>query len=140
MTNYGDSTDLGYLLTNIGDSVSSSLKSLALDTADVWVLTKVPSVPTSVPTKVEKAATYYAYVFILRNLYDTAEADSMSAQWYEQLAEDLLASYASEVPDEMMSPYKASLTPTNRYMRRDKLTVEDDRDYENVDNVTWESE
>jgi hypothetical protein len=140
MTNYGSATELGYMLTNIGDSVSSNLQTQALNTADAWVLTKVPSVPSSVPTAVSKAATYYAYVFILRNLYDTAEADSMSAQWFEQLAEDLLASYAATVPDETMSPYSVRLTPTNRYVRRNKKTVEDDRDYENVDNVTWESE
>lgn len=140
MTNYGSSTDLGYLLTTITDSVDSNQKAYALEVADTWVNSLVDSVPSTVPDNVEKAATLYAYVIILRMLYDTAVADSYSASKFEQLAIDLLKSYADDIENEKMSPYSASLTPTSRYMRRNKRTAEDDRDYDNVDNINWESE
>ena len=77
MADYGNSTDLGYLLTPIANDVSANLKSYALEVSTTWVNSKLPSPITgTVPDLVEKAATYYAYVFLLKNLYDTTGDES----------------------------------------------------------------
>ena len=142
MANYGDGTDLATLYYSITDSVTANMKQLALDTADAWVLTKVNSVPSPTPNKVEKAATFYAYTFILRDLFDTSLEDSVTAKLYEELALELLESYINDSgdDDEHASPYSSKLTPGNRYSKRDLRTTEYTRDYEYIDNVTWESD
>ena len=140
---YGNSTDLGYLKTAISDSVSSNLTSYALEIADTWVNSKVTGVSTtSVPDLVEKAATYYAYSFILRNLYDTSLDDTPMAKKFEEMAEDLLEAYIGQNlnEDSDMHPYSSNLSPTNVFTQRNKRTSYDDTDYDNVDDTEWESE
>ena len=62
---YGSSTDLGYLITAVSADVASDLKSYVLEVADTWVNSKLPAPLTgTVPDSIEKAATYYAYVFL----------------------------------------------------------------------------
>lgn len=143
MADYGNSTDLGYLLTPITNDVSSSLKSYALEVATTWVNSKITGVSTSsVPDLVEKAATYYAYVFILKNLYDTTGEEAPNIDWYEKQANDLLSSYIESVADEesTIHPYSGSLSPTYQYMGRNKRATDDDTDYDDVDDTEWESE
>jgi hypothetical protein len=123
--------------------VSSNLKSYALEIADTWVNSKVTGVSTSsVPDLVEKAATYYAYSFILRNLYDTSLDDTPMAKWFEDEAKRLLDAYIGQNLNEESDehPYSSNLSPTNVFTQRNKRTVEDDTDYDNVDDTEWESE
>jgi hypothetical protein len=143
MADYGNSTDLGYLLTPLTSDVSSNLKSYALEVSTTWVNSKLPAPITgTVPDLVEKAATYYAYVFLLKNLYDTTGEESPMMDWYEKQANDLLGSYveANATEESTMHPYSGTLTPTNVFTQRVKRTVEDDTDYDNVDDVEWPSE
>ena len=140
---YGNSTDLGYLILSITDSVASNLKSYALEIADTWVNSQIPGgVSGTVPDMVEKAATYYAYSFILRTLYDVSLEDTPSAIKFEQMAKDLLAAYVAQTADEdsEIHPYSGNLTPTNVFMQRNKRTAYDDTDYENVEEPNWEPE
>lgn len=140
---YGDSTDLGTLTTAITSDISSTLKALALEVADTWVNSKLPAPITgTVPDLVQKAATYYAYVFILKNLYDTTGDESPMMDWYEKQANDLLAAYVEQTVTEesTMHPYSGNLTPTNVFMQRNKKTAYDDTDYDNVEEPQWESE
>ena len=144
MTDYGSSTDLGYLLTSINDSVSSSLKSYALEIATTWVNSfSINGLTTaSIPDSIEKAATFYAYAFILRNLYDTSMEDSPVAVWYEKEALRLLGSYSASVADDdsITNPYASSKSPGYVYSNRNKRTSYDDTDYEYVDETTWTSD
>lgn len=144
MADYGSSTDLGYLIQSISDSVSSNLKSYALEVSTTWINSQVPGISfVSVPDLIEKAATYYAYVFILRNLYDTDSEEGAMVKWFEAQANDLVAKYISQNPsvEDYDSPYSSSLTPTERYMDRNLRTVDDtnEPDENNVPEE-WESE
>lgn len=143
MADYGSSTDLGYLITPIANDVSANLKAYALEVSTTWVNSKLPAPITgTVPDLVEKAATYYAYVFLLKNLYDTTGEESPMMDWYEKQANDLLAAYVEQTATEesTMHPYSGSLSPTNVFMQRNKRTVEDDTDYDDVNDVEWPSE
>jgi len=140
---YGDSTDLGVLTTALANDISASLKSLALEIADTWVNSKLSSPITgTVPDLVQKAATYYAYVFILKNLYDTTGEEDPMMDWFEKQANDLLAAYVEQTvtEDSTMHPYSGNLTPTNVFTQRNKRTAYDNTDYENVEEPQWESE
>ena len=143
MADYANSTDLGYLITAIANDVSSNLKAFAIEVSTTWVNSKIPAPLTgTIPDLVEKAATYYAYVFILKNLYDkTGEEDPMM-DWFEKQANDLLGAYIEQTAteDSTMHPYSGSLSPTNVFTQRNKRTVEDDTDYDNVNDVEWPSE
>ena len=144
MADYGSSTDLGYLLTPIANDVSANLKAYALEVSTTWVNHKVGhTISGTVPDPVEKAATYYAYVFLVKNLLDTSiETESLNIDWFEEQANDLLNGYIESIADEesIAHPYSGNLTPTNVYMQRNKRTVEDDTDYDNVDDTSWDSE
>ena len=140
---YGDSTDLGTLCTAIADSVSSTLKSYALEVADTWVNSKIEGVSTtSVPDLVQKAATYYAYAFILRNLYDTSESEANGIIWYEEQAQDLIEAYVAQSANEdsEVHPYSSNLSPTNVFTKRNIRTIEDDLDYDDIDDNEWPME
>lgn len=144
MTDYGSSTDLGYLTTSIADSVSSNLKSYALEIATTWVDSySIAGLTTSsIPDLVEKAATYYAYAFILRNLYDTSMADSYSASWFEAEAKRLIEAYSATVADEdsLTNPYASHQSPGYIYSGRNKRTSYDDTDYDDVEETVWTSD
>ena len=144
MADYGSSTDLGYLLTPISNDVSANLKSYALEVSTTWVKSKVEGVSLStVPVFVEKAATYYAYVFLVKNLLDTSiETESLNIDWFEKQANELLNAYIAQNMNEESDahPYSGSLTPTNVFTQRNKRTVEDDTDYDNVEDTSWDSE
>ncbi len=140
---YGDSTDLGTLCTAIADSVSSTLKSYALEVADTWVNSKIEGVSTtSVPDLVQKAATYYAYAFILRNLYDTSDSEANGIIWYEEQAQDLIEAYVAQSANEEseVHPYSSNLSPTNVFTKRNIRTIEDDLDYDDIDDNEWPME
>ena len=145
MADYGNSTDLGYLITPITDSVSANLKSYALEVATTWVNSKLPAPLTgTIPDLVEKAATYYAYVFLLKNLYDTTGEESPMMDWYEKQANDLLSAYVEQTATEesTIHPYSGSLTPTHHFTERHLRTVRDDDEYEydDVDDDEWDPE
>lgn len=141
---YGNSTDLGYLVTALADSVSSNLKSYALEVADTWVYSKVGyTISGSTPDLVEKAATYYAYYILLTNLDDTSLTVSATSEIWHKMAEDLLDAYIAQnlVESSDAHPYSSNLTPTHRYVERDiRSTTDDDDDIYNVSEDTWESE
>ena len=140
---YGDEDKLDTLITALSEDISDDLKTLALEVSDTWVNSKLPSPITgTIPDLVEKAATYYAYVFLLKNLYDTTGDSSPMMDWYEKQANDLLAAYVEQTATEesTMHPYSGSLSPTNVFTQRNKRTVEDDTDYDNVNDVEWPSE
>lgn len=141
---YGNSTDLGYIAIGLADDISSDFKSYCLEAADTWVNSKL-SAPISgtVPDAVEKAATFWAYAFMLRSFYDTSINDSPGAMKFEAMAIELLDSYIAKSADEEAEshPYSGSLTPTHVYTQRNLRTVDDtDDDYDNVDEDAWESE
>lgn len=144
MADYGNSTDLGYLLTSISTSVSANQKSYALEIATTWVNSyNITGLTTaSVPDIVEKAATFYAYAFLLRMLYDTSFDDSASAKWYETEAIRLMESYSAIHADEdaLTNPYASSLSPGYVYSGRNKRTSYDDTDYDDVDETVWTSD
>jgi hypothetical protein len=143
MADYGNATDLALLYTALADSVSSNLKTYALEVSTTWVNSKVEGLSTSsVPDLVEKAATFYAYSFILRNLFDVSESDTESAIKFEKMAEDLLGAYIAQqvIESSESHPYSSNLTPTGAYTGRNKRTVEDDTNYDNINEVEWESE
>lgn len=143
MADYASSTDLGYLTTSISDSVSSNLKAYAIEIATTWVNSIVQGISTSsIPDLVEKAATYYAYAFILRNLYDTSMEDSPVALWYEKEAFRLLSAYSSQHSQEadITNPYACSKSPGYIYSGRNKRTSYDDTVYDDVNEVTWTSD
>lgn len=145
MADYGNSTDLGYLITPIANDVSANLKAYALEVATTWVNSKLPSPITgTVPDLVEKAATYYAYVFLLKNLYDTTGDESPMMDWYEKQANDLLSAYVEQntTEDSTLHPYSGNLTPTHAYTERILRFVNDDdeEDHYDVDDDEWESE
>ena len=143
MTDYGNSTDLGYLINSVSNDVSANLKSFALEVSTTWVNSKLPAPITgTVPDLVEKAATYYAYVFILKNLYDTTGEEDPMMDWFEKQANDLLAAYVEQnvTEESTMHPYSGSLSPSNVFTQRNKRTVDDDTDYDDVNDVDWPSE
>ena len=140
---YGSSTDLGYLITAVSADVASDLKSYVLEVADTWVNSKLPAPLTgTIPDSIEKAATYYAYVFLFKNLYDTTGEEAPNIDWYEKQANDLLAAYVEQnvTEDSTMHPYSGNLTPTNVFTQRNKRTVRDDTNYDDVDDTRWDSE
>lgn len=138
---YGNSTDLGLLINSISDSVSTNLKNFALEVADSWVNRQVGVISGTTPDLVEKAATYYAYVMILRNLYDTDVEDSAMVQWYESEAKEFLEAYmAQNETSDYLSPYSARNTPSKRYTKRNLRTDYDYNDYDDVDRSEWDSD
>ena len=144
MADYGNSTDLGYLLTPIANDVSANLKAYALEVSTTWVNSKLPAPITgTTPDLVERAATYYAYVFLLKNLYDTTGDESPMMDWYEKQANDLLGAYIEQTATEesTIHPYSGNLTPTYAFMGRNKRTSdEDDIDFDDIDADEWDSE
>jgi len=143
MTDYASSTDLGYLTTSIADSVSSNLKAYAIEIATTWVKSIVQNVSlSSIPDLVEKAATYYAYAFILRNLYDTSMEDTPVAEWYEKEALRLLSAYSAQNTQEedATNPYASSQSPGYIYSNRNKRSSYDDTDYDDVNETVWTSD
>lgn len=142
---YGNSADLTLLCNSIADSVSSGLHDFALEIADTWVAGEIGSLTgtlTSTPDMLEKAATYYAYVFILRNLYDTSEMEAANMNWFETQANNLIQEYVAQNTNERSTvhPYSGNLTPTNVFTQRDKRTDRDDTNYDDVDSTRWDAE
>lgn len=140
---YGNATDLATLTVAIADDISATLKAFALEVADTWVNSKVTGVSTtSVPDLVEKAATYYAYVFILKNLYDTTGEEDPMMDWFEEQADELLGAYIEQTATEesSMHPYSGNLTPTGKFSGRNKKTAYDYTDYDDVDETRWDAE
>lgn len=145
MVNYGDEDTLEVLINSIAADVSDDLLALALEAADAWILSKSDSISmTSVPVLVEKAATYYAYSFILRNLYDTNGEDSQTAIKFESMAIELLGAYIEQnsTEESTIHPYSGSLTPTHAYTERILRYVRDDDETEHydVDDDEWIAE
>lgn len=135
MANYGSSTNLGYIIASIDDSVSANLKAYALTGADNWINSKITGLSTtSPPTLIAQAAEYYAAVLIYRALYDVSIEETPTVVWWEETANNLLNSYIAQNPSagEEASPYSRSSTPTKAYMERNPRTEEpeiDDHDY-----------
>lgn len=143
---YANKTKLEVLITSINDSVSTGLENLALEVADTWATMKMGNKPVVTPTPdmVEKAATYYAYVFILRNLYDTDDVESVTMTWYENAANKLMEAYSADSGDEESPdcPFSSSLTPTQKFIKRNLRTVEDKLEYDEdfIEDTAWDSE
>lgn len=144
MADYANSTDLGYLITALSSDVSSNLKSYAMEVSTTWVNSKVEGLSTSsVPDLVEKAATYYAYVFILKNLYDTTGEESPMMDWYEKQANELLGAYVAQhaTEESEIHPYSSNQSPTHTYTERNlRTTIDSDDDIYYVDEDVWQSE
>lgn len=141
---YADSTNLGYIIASIADSVSANLKSYAITVADNWVNAQVGVISGTTPALVKQAAEYFAAAFILRNLYDTDSEEAATAVWYEKMAHDMLEAYQAQNPgatEDYDSPYSSSMTPTEKYMDRNIRTEYDPDEFEE-DNVIneWDSE
>jgi hypothetical protein len=144
MVTYGDENHLETISTALSDDISDDLKTYALEVADTWVNSKLSGpISGTVPDAVEKAATFWAYAWILRVLYDTSLQDSPGAMKFEQMAIELLDSYISKTADEDAEthPYSGSLSPTHHYTERNlRTTTDDDDDIYYVSEDTWESE
>ena len=143
-SNYATDTNVYLLLTGVADDISAALMTYSLTTSDNWAnaLLSAPVSVTSTPALVMQAAEYYSASFILRNLFDVSEVDSGTAIWYEKQATDLLSYYISQnsTEDSEIHPYSGNLTPTNVFMQRNKRTVIDDTDYDNVNDIEWDAE
>lgn len=140
---YADSTDYSTLTTSIADSISASLKSLALEVADVWIDSKLESPITgTTPALVEKAATYKAYAYTLRNLYDTDLDDTPMADFWDKEADKLLNAYIGKHTSEesLAHPYSSSQTPTAKEAGKNVRTVYDYTNYDDIDDTKWTSE
>jgi hypothetical protein len=141
---YGNSTDLGYIAIGLADDITSDFKAYCLEVADTWVNSKLSAPITgTTPDAVEKAATFWAYAFMLRSFYDTNISDSPGAMKFEAMAIELLDSYIAKSADEEAEshPYSSSLSPTHIYTERDlRTTTDDDDEIYNVSEDTWESE
>ena len=139
---YGSSTKLDVLITSIADSVTNNLKTLALEVADSWANSKLGKPVSPTPDLIEKAATYYAYVFILKNLYDTTGEEDPMMDWFNQQAIDLLGAYVAQnaTEESEIHPYSGSLTPTNQFTQRIKRTDRDNTNYDDVDSTRWDHE
>ena len=140
---YADIDNLGTLITSLSEDASVDRITLAVAASDAWVNSKLPAPLTgTIPNLVEMAATYYAYVFILKNLYDTNGEESPMMDWYEKQANDLLSAYVEQnaTEESTMHPYSGHLTPTNVFMGRNKRATRDYTDYNDVNEVDWEAE
>jgi hypothetical protein len=141
MADYGSSTNLGYILTSVSDSVSANLKAYGLSTATVWAngLLNITSNLSSTPALVKQACEYYAAGVILRILFDVSLEESDTVTWYFSEAERLMNLYMGSVADEddLSHPYSSSKTPGYIYSGRNKRTTYDDNDYEYIDDTTW---
>ena len=71
--------------------------------------------------------------------FDVCPVDAVK---FEKMAEELLSAYIAQNLNEESDahPYSSNLTPTAVYTGRNPRSVEDDLDYENVDDTEWESE
>ncbi len=141
---YGSSTKLSTLITSIADSVSSDLKTLALNVADSWVNSKISGGGsiTTIPILLEDAATHFAYAYLLRNLFDVSLEDTAMAQWEEKLANNLIDAYVAQSAEEdsLVHPYSSSKTPTRKELNKNNKTSYDYTDYDNMDDTKWDSE
>ena len=125
---YADIDNLGTLITSLSEDASVDRITLAVAASDAWVNSKLPAPLTgTIPNLVEMAATYYTYVFILKNLYDTNGEESPMMDWYEKQANDLLSAYVEQnaTEESTMHPYSGHLTPTNVFMGRNKRATRD---------------
>jgi hypothetical protein len=141
MADYGSSTNLGYILTSVSDSVSANLKAYGLSSATVWAngLLNITTNLSSTPAIVGQACEYYAAGVILRILFDVSLEESSTVEWYFTEAERLMDLYMGSVADEddLSHPYSSSKTPGYIYSGRNKRTTYDDNDYEYIDDTTW---
>lgn len=124
MSHYANSTNLGYLIADLDDSVSADLESYALTASDNEILSKIQDVSiSSPPALIQQAAEYFAMAFILRKLYDTSQEDTITADWYEKKANEYIGAYASQNLNEEsdIHPYSSSQTPATNFTRTTDL-------------------
>lgn len=121
---YVDTEDLETLISDLNNSVTDSLKTLSIKASDTWIESKLESLPIQTTDKlVISAATYFAYCFILRNLYDTDEDESKTMVWYENLANEQIGAYINKMDliDPLDSPYSSKKTKPYIRSKRDLL-------------------
>lgn len=121
---YANTTNLGYLIEGLDDSVPSNLETYALTASDNEILSKTTDISiTNTPALIQQAAEYFAMAFILRKLYDTSQEDTVSADWYEKKAKEYIGAYASQNLDEDsdIHPYSSSQTPATNFTRTTDL-------------------
>nr|WP_302578254.1 hypothetical protein [Methanobrevibacter arboriphilus] len=121
---YVDTEDLETLISDLNNSVTDSLKTLSIKASDTWIESKLESLPIQTTDKlVISAATYFAYCFILRNLYDTDEDESKTMVWYENLANEQIGAYINKMDliDPLDSPYSSNKSKPYTRNRRDLL-------------------
>lgn len=127
---YCHTTNVITRLDHLSDSITEDFISLAVEDADEWIKSKIDenSLPSTVPTGVEKAAEYYAAATILHGLYDTDGTESAVALRYEKRAEELLDSYInSNTSIAETHPYSHSRTPGDTFIQRDEtLDIEEE--------------
>lgn len=144
MADYASSTNVGYMIVSVSDSVSSNLKAWAIGASTTWVNGElnITTNLSSTPATVALAAEYYSVGLILRVLTDVSEVEMPTVQWYFQEAERLLNLYigSQAAEDDLSHPYSSSKTPGFIYSGRDKRTTFDDNDYEYVDDTEWTSD
>jgi hypothetical protein len=118
MTNYGNTTNLGYILSSVSDSVSSNQKTYALNSADNWINSQIAPITGTTPALIQQAAEYFAAAFLLRMLYDTDSEEAQTAVWYEKQANDTLSAYIAQNDiTEYDSPYSSRLTPSRVFSK-----------------------
>ena len=141
MADYGSTTNLGYILTSVSDSVSANLKAYGLSTATIWAngLLNTTTNISPTPALVQQACEYYAAGVIMRILFDVSLEESSTVEWYFSEAERLMTLYMGSVADEddLGHPYSSSKSPGHVYSGRNKRNTYDDTDYEYVDDTIW---
>lgn len=121
---YLNTNDLNTLIDSLSDSINQNELNLAISASDTWIESKLEGLPIQTTDKlVISAATYFAYCFILRNLYDTDEDESKTMVWYENLANEQIGSYINKMDliDPLDSPYSSKKTKPYTRSKRDLL-------------------
>lgn len=121
---YLNTNDLNTLIDSLSDSINQNELDLAISASDTWIESKLEGLPIQTTDKlVISAATYFAYCFILRNLYDTDEDESKTMLWYENLANEQIGSYINKMDliNPLDSPYSSKKTKPYRRSKRDLL-------------------
>ncbi|MBF4468794.1 MAG: hypothetical protein ISP01_05250 [Methanobrevibacter arboriphilus] len=120
---YLNTDDLNTLIDSLSEDVTDKDIDLATEASDTWIESQLTGIKLTPPYDdlVVKSATYFAYCFILRNLYDTDDEESKTMLWYETLAKEQINAYIikEDLNKKQGSPYSSRKSkPYTRERRR----------------------
>lgn len=121
---YLNTDDLNTLIDSLSEDVTNEDITLATNASVTWIESQLTGIKLNTPYDdlVVKSATYFAYCFILRNLYDTDDEESKTMIWYENLAKEQINAYIikEDLNKKQGSPYSSRKSkPYTRERRLD---------------------